>query len=147
MSPRDVSRPEALEQPPQEIEIDRNGKAKPAKEPAKAVAMAPLSPRNDRPSGANEEVRSAAVTASLVTAKSGKTSEKNDSDDDTPFYKKLFGGGSSSGNDQQAAQVQRANVPLPPRRQSSGQPPAKPQTSSSESKDSGAFSWLSALTR
>ena len=66
MSARDVSRPEALEQPPLEIEIDPNGKAKPVKEPAKAVAMAPLSPRNDRPSGTSGEARSAAVTASLV---------------------------------------------------------------------------------
>jgi murein L,D-transpeptidase YafK len=147
MSPRDVSRPEALEQPPQEIEIDHTGKAKPVKEPAKAVATAPLSPRNDGPSGASAEARSAAVTASLVSSKGSKASDKNESDDDTPFYKKLFGGGSSSSSEQPAAKVQQANVPLPPRRQSSGQAPAKPTTSSSDNKDSGALGWLSSLIR
>src|SRR5262245_24572036 len=138
MSPRDVSRPEALEQPPQEIEIDHSGNAK-------AVATAPLSQRNDRPASA--EARSAAVTASLVSSKGSKATDKNESDDDTPFYKKLFGGGSSSSSEQPAAKVQQANVPLPPRRQSSGQAPAKPQAGSSDSKDSGAFGWLSSLIR
>jgi hypothetical protein len=138
MSPRDVSRPEALEQPPQEIEIDHAGKAK-------AVATAPLSQRNDRPASA--EARSAAVTASLVSSKSSKAGDKNESDDDTPFYKKLFGGGSASSSEQPAAKVQQANVPLPPRRQSSGQAPTKPQTGSSDNKDSGALGWLSSLIR
>jgi murein L,D-transpeptidase YafK len=142
MSPREVSRPDALEQPPQEIEIDRTGKAK-------AVALAPLSPRNDRPSGLSggDQGRAPAVTASLVSAKNDRSGDKAEKDESAPLYRRILGAFSSS-DEQPTAQAQPANAPLPPRRQSSGQAPAKPQASSAESKEqSSGFSWLTSLTR
>jgi murein L,D-transpeptidase YafK len=136
----DVSRPEALERGPQEIEVDTGGKPKPAPKPAAAppaaapaaVALAPLTPRPGATSNGIAPAIAPAQQAATVTPVAT---------DDQPFYKKVLslGGLFSSGGDKEAvpanepATPQPANVPLPPRRQAATQtapiatPVPKPQ--------------------
>ncbi len=133
----EVSRPEALERGPIEIELDSSGKPKPA---PVAVALAPLTPAAPKTpvvASASPTPAAAPVAAASVTpAASGER----------PFLKRVLSlGGLLSSRDEAASGVETptgtvlpATAPLPPRRQaaspstpSPSTPAAKPQAGAS----------------
>ena len=129
MSPTRVSRPEALENPPQEMEIDPKGKAKPSTQPEKSgtvVALAPLSRRASE-SRMSARAETSAVTGNLAPGQ-GQRADKNDGSGD------------------------RSDVPLPPRRQTAGATGAASADGASSGKaqstaDKSPFNWLTSLIR
>lgn len=130
--PAEVSRPEALESGPQEIELDTNGKpkvAKPAEQP-KPVAVAAAAPLT-KPA---DPATTAALGGAVKTVPAAPVAAAAAPSTDKPFFNRILTlGGLLSSDEAKAvptvelATPQPTAAPVPPRRAAPSAPAAKPQ--------------------